>query len=160
VKGRIANFEEFSQFVREQAELATDPVFSEESVSKLSLEEKEKAFHFKFGKRPPNRGKGTSFATDVNRPSNDQRNITCSLCNESHNLNDCDQFLKKPLSDRRDFVNEKKLCFSCFGDQHIAKYCKNKHSCKICSKLHPTSLHDNNWTKKPRSKILQVFCRP
>ena len=28
-KGRIADFEEFSQFVREQAELATDPVFSE-----------------------------------------------------------------------------------------------------------------------------------
>ena len=28
-KGRIADFEEFSQVVREQAELATDPVFSE-----------------------------------------------------------------------------------------------------------------------------------
>ena len=27
-KGRIADFEEFSEFVREQAELATDPVSS------------------------------------------------------------------------------------------------------------------------------------
>lgn len=34
VKGRIADFKDFSQFVREQAELAIDPVFSEESVSK------------------------------------------------------------------------------------------------------------------------------
>ena len=32
-KGRIADFEEFSQFVREQADLATDPVFSEQCVA-------------------------------------------------------------------------------------------------------------------------------
>ncbi len=39
-KGRMANFEEFSQLVCEQAELATDPIFSEEGVSKVSLEDK------------------------------------------------------------------------------------------------------------------------
>ena len=153
VKGRIADFEEFSQFVREQAELATDPVFSEESVSKLPLGEKDKVVtHFKFGKRPPQRGRGTSFATDVSRTSKDQGNIVCSLCNKSHNLNECEQFLLKSLSDRRDFVKEKKLCYGCFSDQHIAKNCKDKQSCKTCSKQHPTSLHDNNWTRKPKSQ--------
>ena len=39
-KGRIADFEEFSQFVREQADLATDPVFSEQCFSKPNHDEK------------------------------------------------------------------------------------------------------------------------
>jgi hypothetical protein len=37
----MANFEEFSQFVCEQVELATDPIFSEEGVSKASLKDKD-----------------------------------------------------------------------------------------------------------------------
>lgn len=41
--GRIADFEEFSQFVREQAELATDPVFSEEMLPNLIMMRKTKA---------------------------------------------------------------------------------------------------------------------
>jgi len=39
-KGRIADFDEFSQFVCEQAELATAPVFSEENVIKAYHNEK------------------------------------------------------------------------------------------------------------------------
>ena len=47
-KGRIADFKEFSQFVREQAEVATDPVFSEERVSKPREDEEGKGTHLKF----------------------------------------------------------------------------------------------------------------
>ena len=43
---------------------------------------------------------------------------------------------------------EKKLCFGCFGDQHIAKNCKERQTCKTCKKQHPTSLDDNDWAKK------------
>ena len=62
-KGRIADFEEFSQFVLEQAELATHPVFSEENVCKTHHYEKDKSIHVKFRRRPRSRGKGTSLAT-------------------------------------------------------------------------------------------------
>ena len=43
---------------------------------------------------------------------------------------------------------EKKLCFGCFSDQHIAKNCKERQTCNTCKKEHPTSLHDNDWAKK------------
>ena len=55
-KGRIADFEEFSQFVREQAELATDPVFSEENVSKSHHLDKDKDTHLNFRGRSFQRG--------------------------------------------------------------------------------------------------------
>ena len=45
---------------------------------------------------------------------------------------------------------EKKLCFGCFSNQHIAKHCKERQTCKTCNKFHPTSLHDNDWMRKPK----------
>ena len=50
-KGRIADFEEFSQFVREQADLATDPVFSEQCVSKPNHDEKDRGIRLKFTRK-------------------------------------------------------------------------------------------------------------
>jgi len=46
---------------------------------------------------------------------------------------------------------KKKLCFGRFSDQHIAKNCKERQTCKTCKKQHPTSLHDNVWVKKTSS---------
>ena len=43
---------------------------------------------------------------------------------------------------------EKKVCFGCFSDQHIAKNCKEGQTCKTCKRQHPTSLHDYDWAKK------------
>ena len=96
-KGRIADFEELSQFVREQAELATDPVFSEENVTKPHHDEKDKGTHVKFRSRPRSRGKGTSLATGLKQEDKREQYTSCSLCKRPHNLNDCEQFLKKAL---------------------------------------------------------------
>ena len=147
-KGRIADFEEFSQFVRKQAELATDPVFSEENVTKPHHDEKDKGTHVKFRRRPRSRGKGTSLATGLKQEGRKEQSTSCSLCKRPHNLNDCEQFLKKTLTERWEFVVEKKLCFGCFSDQHIAKNCKERQTCKTCKRPHPTSLHDYDWVKK------------
>ena len=146
-KGRIADFEEFSHFVREQAELATDPVFSEENVSKPHHDEKDKGTHVKFRRRPRSRGKGKSLATGLKEEDRKEQSTSCSLCKRPHNLNDCEQFLKKTLTERREFVAEKKLCFGCFSDQHIVKNCKERQTCKTCKRQHPTSLHDYDWAK-------------
>ena len=140
-KGRMANFEEFSQFVCEQAELATDPIFSEEGVSKISLEDKD---NYNGKSRLPKRVRG--FGTVTGGAA-----TVCPLCKRTHDLNDCEQFLKKPLSDRRDFVKENKLCYGCFSNQHIAKNCKGRQTCKTCNKKHPTSMHDENWARKAKA---------
>jgi len=47
---------------------------------------------------------------------------------------------------------EKKLCFDCFSDWHIAKNCRERQTCKPCKRQHPTSLHDYDWVKKTSYK--------
>ena len=59
---QIANFNDFSQFVSQQADLATDPVYSEEGISK-PVDTADK--HHKWSERKPKRGRRTNFATDL-----------------------------------------------------------------------------------------------
>ena len=115
-------------------------VFSVENVCKPHHDEKDKKTHLKFSRRPRNRGKETSLATGLKQEDRKEQCTTCSLCHRPHNLNDCEQFLKKTLTERRECVVEKKLCFGCFSDQHIAKNCKVRQTCKTCKRQHPTSL--------------------
>ena len=42
------------------------------------------------------------------------------------------------------------MCFACYGQGHIAKFCKQRKLCQICKKHHPTGLHDPHW--KPPNK--------
>ena len=91
-KGRIADFEVFSHCVREQAAVATDPVFTEESVIKPHHNEKDKSTHIKFRRRL-RKGKGTSLATGLKQEDRNKQSVPCPLCERLHNLNDCEQFL-------------------------------------------------------------------
>lgn len=53
-KGRMANFQEFAEFVREQADLATDPVFSDGIMNSVTTEDKGKAItQPRFSRRVP-----------------------------------------------------------------------------------------------------------
>ena len=61
-KRQIASFDDFSQFVSLQADLATDPVYSEEGISR-PMDTVDK--HHKQNDRKPKRGRRTNFATDL-----------------------------------------------------------------------------------------------
>ena len=141
---QIASFNDFSQFVSEQADLATDPDYSEEDISK-PVDTVDK--YHKWGERKTKRGRRTNFATDLSGKKSTGGNslpIICTLCLKAP-LDECAEFLKKPLGERRDFIKEKDLCFGCYSSEHIAKLCRSRRSCKACNKKHPTSLHDYNW---------------
>ena len=43
---------------------------------------------------------------------------------------------------KKDFLFKSRLCFLCFGKDHVAKDCSKKRTCATCGKEHPTSLHD------------------
>ena len=62
-----------------------------------------------------------------------------------HHLDECAEFLKKPLVERRDLIKQKGSCFGCYSSEHIANLWKGKRTCQICNKKHPTSLHDYSW---------------
>ena len=65
------------------------------------------------------------------------------FCSEKHHLEDtCEEFMKKSFKERKNFFFRKRLCLGCASktDHRIAN-CKHKKVCKICSKPHPTCLH-------------------
>ncbi len=138
---KVAQFEELVAFVDESAESANHPIYSKEVL---------------FGKRVDTKDKkkdsGSSFATRVETPATPvipkemrspetKKFQRCPCCNKEHQLDDCDEFMKKSIENRKSFLMEKRLCYSCYGSNHIAKGCKQKKTCKTCNRKHPTALH-------------------
>ena len=61
-------------------------------------------------------------------------------------LEDCNILRRKPYKQRIQFLMEKRICFGCLTEGHIAKNCPKRLTCKIgsCSKRHPTVLHTSS----------------
>ena len=137
---RMPNFEEFCSFVSQQADLATDPVFSEDN-SERPKEDRSK------DRRSVRDGKGSCFAENVRRRDTKAgtKTIICILCGRMHNLNECYEFLQKSLASRGDLFKERRLCYSCLDPDHVSRSCKVRQTCSKCKKKHPTSLHDDNF---------------
>ena len=103
---QVPSFNDFSQFVSQQADFATNPVYSEESISR-SVDTVDK--YHKQNERKPKRGRRTNFATDPSTKKaigGNSFQVSLTLCPKAHNLDGCAEFLKKPLEDRRDFIKE------------------------------------------------------
>ena len=141
-KGGEAMFDDIVNFVKFASDVANDPIYSREAMGQKASDHnkgKEKRFIQK-----------TSFATDTNTvpAGKDPGKVACPLCSRTHDLEDCEDFIKKTVEERRKFIMGKRLCFSCFLDNHQSKDCKNKRKCKECGKPHPTTMHETNF--KPR----------
>lgn len=63
------------------------------------------------------------------------------LCECNHHIDDCKEYLAKPLEDRKLFAREKGLCFGCLDQGHLARSCVNRRTCSTCHRMHPSSLH-------------------
>ena len=67
--------------------------------------------------------------------------VKCSVCEENHDLDDCNSF---DLQERSRLLFHNKLCYSCLGAisvNHNARNFNNRKKCKFCKKRHSTSLH-------------------
>ena len=73
VKGQTASFNDFCQFVSEQADLATDPIHSEECISK-PMDAVEK--YHKQSERKTKRGRGTIFETGLSGKNAGEETLT------------------------------------------------------------------------------------
>ncbi|XP_068240026.1 uncharacterized protein [Palaemon carinicauda] len=69
----------------------------------------------------------------------------CQLCSGHHDLEECPQFLHRSVDERREFVKDNRLCFSCLDNNHTSKRYLNRRQCKTCNKRHPTTLHIENF---------------
>ena len=109
------SFAEFCQFLATEARIACNPVTSLRAIKDEDLKGKTHS-----GLR---RSKGpglSSLATGVNeaaggseKSKEEKRNrqTLCLFCKASHDLENCDKFLRLPLNERREFVPAKRLCW-------------------------------------------------
>ncbi|KAJ8018961.1 hypothetical protein HOLleu_42745 [Holothuria leucospilota] len=117
-------FTQFRQFICKEAEIACNPLITSSKAKRTGTT------------------KGTSnFVTNAVGHSTKDSKIKCLLCKGEHKLDVCKQFLAKPIKDRKDFVKSQNLCFGCLRHGHISKFCRNRLTCNVCSRLHPMSLH-------------------
>ena len=148
-------FKEFCRFLKTEARIACNPITSLQAT-------KEEDWKGNGDKWKPNskfpRNKDSkdhsgfrSFATGAdetkegrerNREENKAKRTTCLFCKASHDIDTCDKFLSLPLTERRNFVQAKRLCWGCLKWVHVNKDCRGKKPCKTCNGPHPTSLHD------------------
>jgi hypothetical protein len=143
-------FCEFVKFITREADIACHPITStqalkasERSRSEVPAPRPEQrrasgANTFSTGTREHQRG------SDQSKPEIE----SCYLCNYRHHLDECQTFLAKALVDRKDYVMCEGLCFGCLKKGHMSRQCRNRRTCTICNKQHPTSLHGDVY--KPR----------
>ncbi|XP_048237500.1 uncharacterized protein LOC124124381 [Haliotis rufescens] len=141
---RPVDFENLVHFIEFASRSANEPVFGKEAISKSQVH-----WGSKQGKSSKKDGaKSSSFVTGVDSSNHKQdkyRSVSCYFCRGPHDIESCKQFGQKSLSERRTYLQEKKMCFGCFGFNHMVKGCMKKRSCKKCGKCHPTILHDENF---------------
>ena len=86
---------------------------------------------------------------------NDKPPNTCAACNEKHPLWRCPAFRGKTPAERARIVADKKLCFSCFNQNHTFRQCPQLRKCTKdgCGSSHKTFLHgaDRIFAKKVTS---------
>ena len=147
-------FDQFVNFVEKEAMIASDPVIADALY-------KGKDSTQSSSKLPPPKEKRQSFVIEATNSESQARNSRhkesntagntprrpCFRCSHDHHLDNCPDFLKLSLPEKRAYAETNKLCFACLNQRHVAKHCKHRKWCKVCQKPHPTSLHDDKWRR-------------
>ena len=163
--GLYPAFDKFSDFIESEAKLACDPVTSFQALKKVqeptagdnkksTRKEKKQTFLSKTINKDVSKQENTSkgqsdtktqqdFKSPAEGQKPERKRRPCFMCNENHHINNCPKFLKESLEGRRKYASSNKLCYGCLNPNHLAKECIYKKRCKVCSKPHPTSLHDD-----------------
>ena len=88
----------------------------------------------------------------------------CHWCeNSAHEIETCQEFVKKPINERTQFIIRKGLCLRCLTHGHMAKEkkCERVPSCAKCQQKHPTCLHDDSRTSTVTMlQMKQIKLRP
>lgn len=145
--GRTAKFEDIAEFVGSAAESANVPIYSRQALYRSETPHRVVANKNSNKKPQLPKQKTSNFATNVKLPVTPQsrRNTIpqdtssrcCLLYANAHDIDNCESFRKKPVEERKSFLTEKRLCYGCYGTNHVSRNCTNKRTCQKCGKRHP-----------------------
>ena len=72
----------------------------------------------------------------------DKNKDKCPVCDAvQHDLDECTTFLALTPREKKDFLFKLRMCFCCYGRDHLATKCSKQRTCKTCGEGHPTGLH-------------------
>ena len=152
-------FKDFVRFVKLEAELANDPIFSPDALKrerkKGSGEQQDRSSK----PRRQNYGSNTgqSFTSSVTPMKSRQPNQTvspstqlspCSICMGNHPVAKCIKLSSASLDEKYDIVRSKRLCFRCLKPGHLSRDCQSRSNCRDCNNRHHTLLHGLNPTNQ------------
>ena len=73
-------------------------------------------------------------------PTNMDSNCPC--CNKRHLLFKCFKFSALPSTEKRDFLNSKRICRHCLNPGHFSNHCRVASRCQVCQQSHHTTVHN------------------
>ncbi|XP_070412225.1 uncharacterized protein [Nothobranchius furzeri] len=130
----------FTEFLSKEARIACNPITSPLLINFKPVDERipkrVKAFNTNIQPK--------SFAQEKQETNSSKPKSPCSVCkSEAHGITKCPTFTAKSVEDKKAFIHENRLCFGCLRKGHMTKDCKRRHTCNICSRRHPTCLHED-----------------
>ena len=133
-------FSQFVSFLSREARISSGPVTSRsrEEDRRRPPAQREKNARVLFTAAPGNHGQ------DGKLPQQNH----CAICKEDHPMDRCTAFIKMTLRERQDLVRQRGLCGGCLRRGHRWKECRRRQRCEKCERLHPTLLHDHNFSQK------------
>jgi len=66
--------------------------------------------------------------------------LSCAYCERLHHIARCEKFQRLSISEKKEEVKRRQLCFNCLRKGHYMQACTAS-VCKFCSKKHNTILH-------------------
>ena len=95
---------------------------------------------------PPPMKERKDFKRNVyatSRVINSEQLVVCPCCSKSHTIAACPEFVKLPIPDRWNRVEERTLCFLCLKGDHQIKECRSDVKCSVgkCERKHHPLLH-------------------
>ncbi|XP_078321623.1 uncharacterized protein LOC111100747 [Crassostrea virginica] len=139
--GDYPTFFKFVDFVVKEARIACNPVSSLSAINDSNVKPTKEQRNL--GSRKVN-VLATTLSNQHNGKASDLRTSVCECCErEGHPLYKCERFAGLTITEKRDLVRTKNLCFGCLRKGHRNKDCRRKHTCGICKGKHPSCLHED-----------------
>ena len=132
-------FTEFVKFVQDMSTRLNDPSFNYDTnnAGRPSYPANKARVYNQVSARK------TEVASKLSKEPRIGNGLKCPIHEQSnHSLNECRQFRKKSIEDRKSIIMQHGICFKCCEGKHLARVCQANIKCKVCNiKGHPDALH-------------------
>jgi hypothetical protein len=130
-KDEYPSFREFVQFIRKEADDASDPVYGNHSTQRpVNVTHDVKS-----------RKSSTFVTSSKDNPA--RKKFPCVLCGELHRLFYCQSFKSMKPVERLKIVKDHKLCENCLLGNHTVENCRKSSVCSVpgCGAKHTKFIH-------------------